>query len=223
MRIVLLIALFVLAFGGSFAGVYLNMDTPTEPAESVAEPGAEESTPSAATRPPAATVAPAGAGAVVAAAASAGRDVGALTDSLGREAWETTLDSRSDLVGGLLDSLSAARGQIIAMTARTVDLEDEIDFLKEARDARQSKKEVATAMASTLPKLDQKELTPILDGLDDSSLDDLYEAASSRNRTAILQALKPERASDLVERFISAPQGAPLTPVSSNSQQNSSL
>jgi hypothetical protein len=220
MRIVLLIALFVLAFGGSFAGAYLAMDnTLAEPAGSAESEGPAEPAPTplteATTTPAATTVTPATTPIV----APAGVEVSTPTDSLGREAWEATLEAQSRLVAGLVDSLSSARGRIIAVTARADALDEEVDLLEEAANTRQSRNEVATAMASTLPKLDPKELSPILDGLDDGSLDDLYEAASSRNRTAILQALNPERASDLVVRFISLSDPA-ATLVSDNSQQN---
>ena len=175
MRIILIFALSLLAFGASFVGVYMSIEPVEEPTDLLAPDSL---------------------------------DVGALTDSLGREAWGASLAAQSELVSELVDSLAAARGEVIAAHAQIAKLQEEVDLLKEAARSQQTREEIAAAMASTLPKLDAAELTPILEGLDDSSLDDLYNAASSRNRTAILQALKPERASALVERFIAPPAAA---------------
>lgn len=183
MRIVLLIALTILAFGGSFVGVYMSIEPPEEPTELLAPDSL---------------------------------DVGALTDSLGREAWGASLAAQSTLMASLVDSLAVSRGRVIAARARIASLTEEIRLLQNAASARESRQEIATGMAATLPKLDQKELTPILDGLDDRSLDDLYQAASTRNRTAILQALQPERASALVERRI-APDRTKVAPVPADS------
>lgn len=153
-------------------------------------------------------------------------DVGALTDSLGREAWGASLAAQSQLVAALVDSLSISRGDVIAARTRIAILEGEIAELQAAAQEKQSRAEIAATMASTLPKLDTKELAPILEGLDDKSLDDLYNAASSRNRTAILQAMSAERASALVERFIAPPGSVTVppaeddTPPTDNLQQN---
>lgn len=143
-------------------------------------------------------------------------DVGALTDSLGREAWGASLAAQSNLMASLVDSLAVSRGRVIAANAKIDELTREIKSLRAAASARESRQEIATAMAATLPKLDQKELTPILEGLDDTSLDDLFQAASTRNRTAILQALQPERASALVERRI-APERTRVSPIAADS------
>lgn len=124
-------------------------------------------------------------------------------DSLGREAWDASIAAQGTLMTSLVDSLTVARAARLSAEDRAEALQQRIDELERQLQSRENRREVAAAMASTLPKLDVNELMPILDGLDDRSLDDLYRAASSRNRTAILQALKPERASALVERFIS--------------------
>ncbi|MFT4604012.1 MAG: hypothetical protein ACI9W4_000731 [Rhodothermales bacterium] len=183
MRIVLLIALSILAFGGAFFGVYMSIEPPEQPKELLVPDSL---------------------------------DVGALTDSLGREAWGASLAAQSSLMASLVDSLAISRGRVIAAQARVDGLAEENRELRAAASARESRQEIATGMAATLPKLDQKELTPILDGLDDSSLDDLYQAASTRNRTAILQALQPERASALVERRI-APERTKVAPIAADS------
>jgi hypothetical protein len=188
MRIILIIALSLLAFGGSFVGVYMSIEPPAENELVVPD----------------------------------SLDVGALTDSLGREAWGASLAAQSQLVAALVDSLAIARGEVIASESRAEALQEEVDALKAAAGKTQSKQEIAAAMASTLPKLEPAELKPILDGLDDVNLDDLYRAASTRNRTAILQALTAERASALVERFIAPASQVAAVPPSppSTSEQN---
>lgn len=183
MRIVLLIALTILAFGGSFLGVYMSIEPPEQPTELLAPDSL---------------------------------DVGALTDSLGREAWGASLAAQSTLLASLVDSLAVSRGRVISAEAKIGALSEEIRELRAAASVRETRQEIATGMAATLPKLDQKELTPILEGLDDRSLDDLFQAASTRNRTAILQALQPERASALVERRI-APERTKVAPIASDS------
>lgn len=185
MRIILLIALSILAFGASFVGVYMSIEPPAQSDLVVPD----------------------------------SLDVGALTDSLGREAWGASLEAQSTLVASLVDSLAVSRSRTLAAQNRIEDLLEDIDELEKAATARQSRQEIATAMASTLPKLEQKELTPILDGLDDASLDDLYNAASARNRTSILQALPPERASALVERQIAPPGRRQVAPADTTTSQ----
>ncbi|MBO6575805.1 MAG: hypothetical protein JJ896_12445 [Rhodothermales bacterium] len=185
MRIILLIALAILAFGGSFVGVYMSIEPTEEPAELIVPDSL---------------------------------DVGALTDSLNRDAWGASLEAQSQITSKLVDSLAIAKGELLAAISRADDLQIEVDRLKELLRNKTSREEIAAAMASTLPKLDTAELSPILEGLDDTSLDDLYNAASSRNRTTILQALKPDRASALVERFIAGPG---QTPVATPSQPDS--
>ena len=187
MRIALVVILSLIAFGGSFAGVYMTVKkTAPETKETSSPPPATGDT---STPPSQAT------------GQSATPD--ALPDTTNSGSWTQGMKTQSELVGSLVDSLSSARASLMTAENRIAELQAEIGRLRSAATERASRLEVAAGMASTLPKLETNELMPILEGLDDASLDDLYRAATSRNRTKILQALKPERASALVERFIS--------------------
>ncbi len=68
----------------------------------------------------------------------------------------------------------------------------------------------AQALSGTLSKLEPAELSSILARLDLEVVGMIYSAASSRNRTRLLQALPAERAARLVQHLTTGPAPAPV-------------
>ncbi len=188
MRIVLTVVVSLVGFGGGFVGVYLAMPDPAATEMVVDSTGA------------------------------------VLVDTIAIDSFAISplspdlvfLDKDSLLAGPdslaaaslyaeidtLVDSLNMARSKLEEAESAITQLESRITQLTTEATARTSRREVAAGMATTLPKLDLKELGPILGALGDASLLDLYEAASSRNRPIILQALTSDRAALLVQQFM---------------------
>jgi Mg/Co/Ni transporter MgtE len=67
------------------------------------------------------------------------------------------------------------------------------------------------SLSATLPKLEDKELTAILQQLDLLLLSRLYQEATERNRTRLLQNLSSERAAQFIRHLAQpTPQSAPV-------------
>jgi hypothetical protein len=180
MRIILIVILSLVGFAGGFVGVYLAMPEPPQTET------AGESVPDSTTGlTPSDTLA--------SDSLSTDRDSGAL----GEDEWMAEIAT-------LVDSLSSARSMLQEAKSRITRLETRIERLNASASQRASRRDIASGMATTLPKLELKDLRPILSALTDRSLAELYEAASARNRPVILQALTSDRAALLIQQFMSS-------------------
>jgi Mg/Co/Ni transporter MgtE len=65
------------------------------------------------------------------------------------------------------------------------------------------RREEASRMTGTLTKLEDKELSAVLEQLDLAVLETLYIEATGRNRTRLLQAMPAERAALVVRGLVS--------------------
>ena len=120
----------------------------------------------------------------------------AVTDSL-LAAAPLPLDSTgvapSDTSFASGDSLEALRRQIAEYEAQISAFEAKID-------AAQARRAQASELASTLIKLEDRELSRVLDQLDFDVLEILYAEASARDRARMLGALDPARTAVFIRR-----------------------
>ena len=91
------------------------------------------------------------------------------------------------------DSLEALRRQIAEYEAQISAFEARID-------AAQARRAQASELASTLIKLEDRELSRVLDQLDFDVLEILYAEASARDRARMLGALDPTRTAVFIRR-----------------------
>lgn len=100
------------------------------------------------------------------------------------------------------DSVAVLRQRLSAYEAQIGALQSEAEATKAQR-AR------ASDLASTLIKLEDRDLARVLAQLDLDVLTMLYTEASDRDRTRLLGALEPSRTALFVRRVASAPQATP--------------
>jgi hypothetical protein len=102
-------------------------------------------------------------------------------------------DDRGRLLARLEDSDGATPAQTAAAGAASPDLAE---------------------LAATLSRLEENELKPILDRVDDTTIRQLYDLSTGRNRTKILRSMNPDRAARLVQRMVGRPAPPPTQPAS---------
>jgi hypothetical protein len=121
----------------------------------------------------------------------------ALADSLARvhALAETTEQDRSRL----LKRIEELEAESMSRTAVSADM---------------------TELSGTLTRLEENELRPILERLDDATVARLYQEASGRNRTKILRSMNADRAARLVQRMAGRPLPPPTQAVSATTQSD---
>ena len=102
----------------------------------------------------------------------------------------------------LQDSLAAVQRQFEQLMREQQRLLEEVKSLKDRVDDREAHSEEVQALSGTLSKLEDKELAGVVERLDMGVLEALYEQASARNRTRLLQAMPPEAAARFVRRLV---------------------
>ncbi len=121
-----------------------------------------------------------------------------------------------DEVAALAAELAQMQGELAAAEARA----DSLRAVVEGRqDGEAESSTTAAELAATVTKLDDDALGEVVQRLDGRSFVRLYEAASARNRSRLLDALTPAQAAAFVRHQL--PGGA-STPLHSASTRDSS-
>lgn len=104
----------------------------------------------------------------------------------------------------LRDSLQMMRDSMHTLASTSQTLERDVQELRDQVEALQAKRTKAADLAKTLTRLEDEELQAVLGELKMETHAILYEEATGRNRTRILQALPPDQAARLVNRMIAS-------------------
>jgi phytoene dehydrogenase-like protein len=105
----------------------------------------------------------------------------------------------------LSDSLRHTRELLAVFRADKAALSRQIADLKQALDERASQQFDTSELGKSLGKLEDKQLSNILAGLDLSVVEMLYAEASGRERSRLLQHLPPDRAARFVHQLVNIP------------------
>ncbi len=130
-----------------------------------------------------------------AAAAPAGR---AAADSLAADSTD---------VAGIADELAQMQHRLAEAEARADSLRRVMD---ERQESEASAGTDAAELAATLTKMEDESLSAIVQRLDGRSFVKLYDAASSRNRGRLLDALTPTQAAAFVRHQLPGGSSVPL-------------
>ncbi|GIV59773.1 MAG: hypothetical protein KatS3mg043_0862 [Rhodothermaceae bacterium] len=134
--------------------------------------------------------------------------IGILADSLG--ASVTRLDSilnrilrqhQTDLAT-LRDSLKMAHARLHGAEQTNTTLKNRLDELNTRVESLEAQRIEIRDLSAVLPKMENKELGPILAQLELPVLRLLFAESTARNRTKLLQALPPDRAARLVNFLV---------------------
>ena len=106
------------------------------------------------------------------------------------------------IVARMRDSLGVATDSLLVLGQQRTDAQARIGALEVQLQEALGINESAAALAKTLSGLENKELEPILSGLDSNTLDQLYQQASARDKRRLLQSMPSERAAQLVQRAL---------------------
>ncbi len=109
---------------------------------------------------------------------------------------------QSRLIAVLTDSLNRTSLRLSEATLQKAALEKQAEVLQERLTAKGVQRVDAAGMSSTLSKLEDKELRPVLQNMEETVLEQIYLSSSSRNQSRLLKALNPERAAGLVQRLM---------------------
>ena len=118
--------------------------------------------------------------------------------------------AQQDVFSTMQDSLQILKDSLRAIDTAYTMLQEETDGLVERVQAFESMQVQTEELSKTLTKMEDKELSAIVQQLNPEVLASLYEQASGRNRTRLLQALSPGQAAQFVHRLTGAP--APADP-----------
>lgn len=116
---------------------------------------------------------------------------------------------------GVIDSLKQREagyaGQVDSLNAYIVDLERQQealentpggDTVQEAAAAESEEAANSAEVSKSLLNMDEDELAPIINLLDDNRLVSLYNAASNMQRAKLLRTLKPDRAAKILKKVM---------------------
>lgn len=126
--------------------------------------------------------------------------VAAPADSAGLESHADSL-----YVDTLRDSLGLAQAQVDVVTQENETLAQQLEDLQKRLATLEARHADATRLSETLAKLEDRQLTAILQDLDTQVLELLYVKASPRNQARLLQAMPPARAAQFVRTLVKAP------------------
>ncbi len=113
---------------------------------------------------------------------------------------DTSLLSRplNTMLVGLRDSLSQMHSSLDTEMESKEALMAKVKSMEERWEALQAKYDEAKLMSGTLAKLEDNELSALLESLDADVIESLYIEASARNRTRLLQMMPADKAASLV-------------------------
>ena len=106
-----------------------------------------------------------------------------------------------DSLDGVVQTLQA---QLAEAEKQNTDLQERLQTLEERLNTLETRQAEASALSTTLSKLEGRELSAILQQISLPVLTELYQEASSRNRTKLLQAMAPDRAALFVNTLMLA-------------------
>ncbi len=122
-----------------------------------------------------------------------------------------SVDNQDRQITALHDSLRATRERLEAMEREHSEMLSLLDdVVARLRNTETQQSEIRN-MSKTLSKMERRELQAIISSMDTNVLQRLYLEASDRERQAILGALSPERAAQLVRTMVD-PQSQYLPP-----------
>ena len=113
---------------------------------------------------------------------------------------DTSLLSRplNTMLVGLRDSLSQMHSSLGSEMESKEALMEKVKSMEERWEALQAKYDEAKLMSGTLAKLEDNELSALLESLEADVIESLYIEASARNRTRLLQMMPADKAASLV-------------------------
>lgn len=111
-----------------------------------------------------------------------------------------------ELVGALKDSLGASAEMIRALRADTSALGKRVEQLSAQIAAITDRNVEAATLSQSLVKLDGKQLGSILAGLELDVIELLYQKASARERTRLLESMGSDQAARFVRTLVKGPQ-----------------
>jgi hypothetical protein len=120
------------------------------------------------------------------------------------------VEAQRKTILALQDSLQIANRRLNQLMQDQAALMNQMRELMEKLKSLEGQRTQVRSLSATLPKLEDKELTAILQQLDLSLLSRLYQEATERNRTRFLQNLSSERAAQFIHHLAQpTPQSAP--------------
>lgn len=126
-----------------------------------------------------------------------------ITDST---ALPEKLPTPQEIIQTLKDSIKVSNNIIRDLKADTSSLTGRIRGLISQVEELSEKDFEATQLSQSLAKLDAKQLGNILAGLDLDIIELLYQKASARERTRLLESMSPEQAARFVQILVKGPQ-----------------
>lgn len=132
----------------------------------------------------------------------------AAADSLD-SADSVSQDPTTAEAGGVADSLRNVVNRIRAVETEKAALLRQIDALTARIRAIEGKRAEAEQISATLAKLEDRQLGPILESLDDGVLELIYQQSSAKTQARLLAALPADRAAGFIRSLMKA---GPATP-----------
>lgn len=108
----------------------------------------------------------------------------------------------SDSLAALEAELRRVKEERDRLSAEIGGLRRDLETVREKLDALDQIKIRAESLSATLGKLDDRQLGPILAGIDLDVLEMIYARSSARNQTKLLQAMPPERAVRFIQHVV---------------------
>lgn len=115
------------------------------------------------------------------------------------------------LITSMKDSLTMLREQLNTSTEELRTLREQVRTIQRKWEELERRRQEASQLSGTLTKLEDRELSAVLEQLDLSVLEMLYIEASGRNRARLLQAMPAARAA-LVVRGLVNPSSSSVPP-----------
>ncbi len=110
-----------------------------------------------------------------------------------------------DIIQTLEDSLNTIKNIVKSLQADTTVLNARVSSLVEQVGEMMSEDLEATDLSKSLAKLDAKQLSNILAGIDLETIRLLYEKASARERTRLLESMSPDQGARFVTTLVNGP------------------
>lgn len=147
-------------------------------------------------------------------------DPAALPDSLTPDSSDSTVvadlgPSPQEIIRSLTDSIDTYISIVQSLSSDTSALVARINGLEEQVDQLTRNHLDATDLSKSLAKLDAKQLGNILAGLHVETIELLYQKASARERTLLLESMSSEQAARFVRTLVKGPQPEAAAPAES--------
>ncbi len=147
--------------------------------------------------------------------AGSAQDTTRSADSLASD--ETTTATEDETA--IQDSLAVLQRTLEGLLKEKGMLLAQVEALQEQSQTQQTQQTAAQELSATLAKLEDKELAGVVEQLDMAVLKVLYTQASGRNRTRLLQAMRPEVAASFVNSLVQPGRAAVTSPPDTTSSK----